>query len=468
MKRYTKRLLTLICGAVMLCSCSNGGSSADSSADESVSSAAVSQAAESSQPDSSQADGSSKPADIETDEGIIQKVNLSIEKTKGKLAQDNSITIDKETVGEDIAAMYDFVNETGCYPVYKSDEIEYYIMGEFAIEPMLDELEAAQDYIFIEYYIINEGEFWDKIFDVLKRKAAEGVEVRVIYDSIANSAKLPQDFGDKLTESGIKYCTYAGDHRKIMVIDGRVAFTGGMNLADEYVNYISPYGVWKDNALKIKGGAVDSFTLMFLQIWNAFYEDEDISRFLCAKQEENDSGGYIMPYSDNPNDDYLTAKSFYLTMLDNAKDYIYMATPYYMPDDEFEKAVISAAKRGVEVKLYVPGISDYKAADMIVRTHYRALIDAGVRLFEFKKGFIHSKIFVSDDNKAIVGTVNIDNRSFIYDFECAAYLYNCPVIADIKAEFDDNEDDYVQITKDNVDDYVSAGGYIIKKLEGLL
>ena len=456
MKRKNAIVKVLLCIAFLLCSCSNNKGSPESAA-----SAPVTDSTESSYTDSSQTDDSLMP------ETVYHKDRLSeiISETLGIIEQDSSFEIDESTVGKDIADMYDYANRTGCFPVYKGADTEYYPMGEVAFEHILEELEKAEDFIFLEYYTLNEGEMWGKIYDILKRKASEGVEVRVIYDGLINASDLPADFPQQLEQNGIRCLPYSfsgdgknydyniRDHRKIIVIDGKVAFTGGINIADAYINVTHEFGVWKDNLIKIKGNAVNSFTLMFLQMWNSCTDDDKIKEYLTDVSEDTGAEGYIMPFSENPNDEYLVSKGFYMTMLKNARDYVYIITPYLIPDEEFENAIIEAAARGIEVKIYVPGTSDLAVAGTMTRSHYQPLLESGVRLFEYKKGFIHSKVFVSDDTKAIVGTVNIDNRSFVYDFECGVYLYGKSAVAEVLAEFDDNEEDYVEVTLDNIDSF---------------
>ena len=475
MKIKNRMTAILLCLTLALCSCANGSSSSKAESDE-----ASSKALQSSQPDeSSLPDESSVPDDSSQQEknDIKQSFSAVLSDTSSKLVQDSSFSIDESTVGKDIADMYDFVNKSGNYPVYKGADIEYYSMGDDAIEPMLEELKKAKVFIFLEYYTLNEGEMWDAIYAVLKEKVKEGVEVRVMYDWLVNAPYLPADFEQQLEDNGIRCVPFSGsndsqsadinirDHRKIMIIDGKVAFTGGINIADAYINVTHEFGVWKDNVIKIKGSAVDSFTLMVLQLWNACSGDTEYDKYLKADSSA-DKAGYIMPFSESPYDEYLVGKSFYLAMLENAKDYIYIITPYLIPDEEFESALIETAQRGVDVRIYVPGTSDLVVAGMMTRSHYRALVEGGVRLFEYKPGFIHSKVFVSDDNKAIVGTINIDNRSFLYDFECGVYLYGKDAVSPVLSEFTDHNEDYTEITSENVDEYAGAGGYLLKGLEG--
>ncbi|MBR1749738.1 MAG: phosphatidylserine/phosphatidylglycerophosphate/cardiolipin synthase family protein [Ruminococcus sp.] len=475
MRIKSRILASLLCIMTVLCSCSDNDGSSLSSGDD-ISSY---NKAQSSQIDQSSFQESSQPDDTIKQEStdIKQRFGDIISDTSSALVQDSSFTIDESTVGKDIAQMYDYINKTGCFPVYKGVDIEYYPMGELALEPMLDELRAAKKFIFLEYYTLNEGQMWDAIYEILKEKAADGVEVMVMYDLLINSPYLPSDFQQQLESDGIKCIPFSGadegkssdtnlrDHRKIMVIDGKTAFTGGVNIADSYINITHEYGVWKDNVIKIKGSAAGSFTLMVMQLWNASGGDLEYEKYLNVDSKTDDNG-YIMPFSDSPYDKYLVGKSFYLTMLENASDYIYITTPYLIPDKEFEDAMISTAARGVDVKVYVPGTSDLAVAGMMTRSHYKSLIDGGVKIFEYKKGFIHSKVFVSDDVKAIVGTVNIDNRSFLYDFECGVYIYGKEAISDILAEFTDNENDFREITSEEAAKYSNVSGYLFKGIEG--
>lgn len=355
--------------------------------------------------------------------GVRVKENIAsnISDMKDTILKDSTFSFDEQTVGEDIVSFYDFVNKTGNYPVYKAGEYEYYTLGDDALKPMLEELEKAEDFIFIEYFVIKQGSLWDKVYDVLKRKAAAGVDVRVIYDGLADRTYLPDDFAQVLEKDGIKCHIFSSvlgsgagdynirDHRKIMDIDNKVVFSGGMNLADEYINLRSPYGKWKDNCFKITGSAVSSYTLMFLQIWNAYEEDNEYESFISQTYDSDTDNGYIMPFSDNPFDEYLVSKTIYMTILENAKDYVYITTPYLLPDKDFEKLLCDTAARGVDVRLIVPAHYDGNTVALLSRSHYRALVNGGVKLYEYSPGFIHCKMIISDDIKAVAGTINIGN-----------------------------------------------------------
>ena len=474
MKRICAMIFCLIYTAAAFSACSDNSSSLKTNTLSESSSDIITEPVESSVPDD--------PAENSEDDrfDIKNEFTKVLAETADALAQDISFEINDETVGEDIVKLYGFTNKTGCYPVYKNENVEYYPTGEQAFDEMIKELEKAEEFIFLEYFIINEGEMWDRIYDILKRKASQGVDVRLIYDGLMEGTALSEDFPKELEENGIKCHVFSPivgegslnyntrDHRKILVVDGRTAFTGGLNIADEYINITHPYGKWKDNSIKVEGNAVGSFTLMFLQMWGAYENNSDISSFLKSSDKSIGQDGYIMPFSDNPFDEYSVSKSFYMSILDNAKDYVYIFTPYLLPDSELESSIKAAAQRGVDVRIFVPGIPDKVSVSLLTKSHYRPLINSGVRIFEYSKGFVHSKVFVSDDIKAIVGTINLDNRSLVYHFECGAYIYNSSVIDDIKKDFTSSPDDYTEITTENIDSYSEAGGYLLKSIEGLL
>lgn len=411
---------------------------------------------------------------------IRERIENNINDSSDKLLQDTSFPIDENTVGSEITSLYSFINKTGDYPVYKCSDIEYYDMGEKALPHILEELEKAEDFILIEYYIISEGTLWDSIYDILKRKAASGVEVKIMYDGLRDGTFMPYDFPERLKQDGIECHVFSSvlsggagetnirDHRKILVIDNKTAFSGGMNLADEYINISSPYGKWKDNCFKITGQAVSSYTLMFLQLWNSYESEKEYDRYLTSSQSTTADNGFIMPFSDNPFDEYAVSKSVYMSILENSKEHVYITTPYLMPDTEFETLLCETAKRGVDVRIIVPGIYDGYTAAMLSRSHYRRLINSGVKVYEYTPGFIHCKIFESDDIKAVLGTINLDNRSLVYHFECGSFIYNNSVINDVKADYLKTLEECEEITTDNISLLNEIGGGLIKGFEGFL
>ena len=291
---------------------------------------------------------------------------------------------------------------------------------------------------------------WGRILDVLTRKVNEGVEVRVMYDGMCEISTLPPGYFKLLEAQGIHAKAFSPivpivsshynyrDHRKILVIDGKVAFNGGVNLADEYINRIVRFGHWKDTAVMIKGPAARSFALMFLQMWNMKPDSDlaDYEKWLSLPSGvEEDAKGYVMPYCDCPLDEYKAGEAVYIDILYRATDYVHIMSPYLILDGELETALCFAAQRGVDVKLILPGIPDKKVAYALAKTHYKALRKAGVKIYEYTPGFVHAKVFVSDDIKAVVGTINLDYRSLYHHFECATYMYKTDCIADIEKDF---------------------------------
>lgn len=337
----------------------------------------------------------------------------------------------------------------GKYPLYENCGAKYYPTGESAWESILCELEKAKEFIFLEYFIIEDGEMWGKILDILRRKASEGVEVRVMYDGTCSVALLPYNYPRKLSEMGIKCRIFSPlrpfvsthynnrDHRKILVIDGKTAFTGGINFADEYINKKVRFGHWKDCAIKLQGKAVKSFTLMFLQMWNIAGGKENYAYYLSRSEQSSAENvdGYIIPYGDSPLDDEKVGETVYMDIINTAKEYVHIMTPYLIIDNEMTTALANAAKRGVDVKIIVPHIPDHISAYAVAKTHYSELVPDGVKIYEYTPGFIHSKVFVSDSVKAVVGTINLDYRSLYLHFECAAYLYGASAVADIEEDF---------------------------------
>lgn len=347
------------------------------------------------------------------------------------------------------------------FPVYDNTETEYYVSGEAKFEALKRELEKAEKYIFIEYFIIQEGVMWDAVLEILKRKAAEGVEVRVIYDDMGCFLKLPKNYAKRLRDMGIKCIVFNPfrpvftaiqnnrDHRKIVSIDGKVAFTGGVNLADEYINACQKFGHWKDTAILLRGSAAWSLTLMFLEMWAvAGNTAEEYDRFFPGDMPALPASGYVQPYCDSPMDRENVSEQLYLSILAHAHDYVYICTPYLIIDETMSSALTLAAKSGVDVRIITPHIPDKKVVHATTRSHYNELVSAGVRIYEYSKGFIHSKTFVCDDRIATVGTANLDFRSLYLHFECGTCLYGCDSVADIKQDFLDTLPSCIEMTPD--------------------
>jgi len=375
-------------------------------------------------------------------------VKKQIDNTRRLLNQPDNVIKEIQHDGSGTDDICSYLNKSGCFPIYDKTKVEYFPSGERKFEALMAELEKAEKYIFLEYFIIEEGYMWNRILDTLLRKAKAGVEVRVLYDGMCEMSTLPINYYKRLEAMGIKAKSFSPlkpvvsshynyrDHRKILVIDGKVAFNGGVNLADEYMNRVVRFGHWKDAAVMIKGPAVKSFTLMFLQMWNIGVEPTDYEKWLSLPDISSDgAAGYVMPYCDSPLDEYKVGEAVYMDILNRATDYVHIMSPYLILDGELETALCFAAQRGVDVKIILPGIPDKKVAYALAKTHYRTLTEAGVKLYEYTPGFVHAKVFVSDDVKAVVGTINLDYRSLYHHFECATYLYKADCIADIERDF---------------------------------
>ncbi len=318
------------------------------------------------------------------------------------------------------------------------------------LEAMLKELEKANNFIFLEYFIVEEGYMWGRILEVLLRKVKEGVEVRFMYDGLCSLAILPYNYPKKIEKLGIRCKMFSPikpalsthqnnrDHRKILVIDGHTAFTGGMNLADEYINKKIRFGHWKDTGIMLKGDGVRSFTLMFLQMWNINEKEEDYSKYLDVELPiYKEASGYVMPYGDSPLDEEIVGELVYMDIINRAEEYVHIMTPYLILDYELITALTFAAKKGVEVIIIMPFIPDKRAAFILAKTYYKELIEAGVRIFQYIPGFIHAKVFTSDGDKAVVGTINLDFRSLHLHFECATYLYKVEEIKKIEEDMEE-------------------------------
>ena len=381
------------------------------------------------------------------------------------------------------AGMARYVRRSGCFPVFDGTETVYFPSGEAMFEGILRELELAEKFIFLEYFILDEGQFWDSILDVLKRKAAAGVDVRLMYDGTCEFSLLPRDYPKQMESHGIKCQVFAPlepfvsthynyrDHRKILVIDGKVGFTGGVNLADEYINRYEKYGHWKDTGLMLRGPAVQSFTVMFLQLWSADQRTPEYHKFLDPTPKKAGGTGFVMPYSDSPLDNDLVGEQVYMDLLNRAERYVHIMTPYLILDQQMESALCYAARRGVDVRIILPGIPDKKAAYYLAKTHFSLLNSAGVKLYTYTPGFIHAKSFVVDDTEAVIGTINLDYRSLYHHFECAVYLHGCDAIRDMEVDFLQTQKKCRRVTRETIKAEkwtVKLAGFVLKTIAPLL
>lgn len=359
-----------------------------------------------------------------------------------------------------------YMSRYGKFPVYENTNVQYFPLGDTMFEVMKAELKTAERFIFMEYFIVEKGKMWDSILEILEAKVKEGVEVRFMYDGMCCLSLLPYSYPKTLREKGIKCQVFAPikpalstyqnnrDHRKICVIDGHTAFTGGVNLADEYINQRVRFGHWKDTAVMLKGEAVKSFMMMFLQMWSITEpEKEDYSRFFCPADykypPELVMDGFVMPYGDSPLDRENVGEQVYLDILGHAKRYVHIMTPYLILDDELVSSLKYAAKRGVDTVIIMPHIPDKIYAYLLARSYYEELLRAGVKIYEYTPGFVHAKVFTSDDEKAVVGTINLDFRSLYLHFECAVYLYRNAAVGTAEADFQETLKKCQQITEQN-------------------
>ncbi|MGM9615498.1 MAG: cardiolipin synthase [Oscillospiraceae bacterium] len=356
-----------------------------------------------------------------------------------------------------------YLSRCGCFPVYDKTSVTYFPSGEEKWHEMLRQLRQAERFIFLEYFIIDEGIMWGEVLEILSEKAAQGVEIRVMYDGTCEFSTLPHNYPKRLNALGIQCKTFAPvtpfvsthynyrDHRKILVIDGRAAFTGGVNLADEYINKTVKYGHWKDTAVMLQGEAVKSFTLMFLQMWNIGEKTPEFDSYLAAPAcPQPDARGYVIPYGDCPVDQDKVGERVYMDILNRAQRYVHIMSPYLILDGEMETALKFAAERGVEVSLILPGIPDKPAPYALAKTHYRSLLDSGIKIYEYVPGFVHAKVFVSDDREAVVGTINLDYRSLYHHFECAAYLLDVDCIPQIEQDFENTLTECRQVSYESI------------------
>lgn len=374
---------------------------------------------------------------------------------------------DKDVEVQSVYKQTNYLYERGGYPVYANSRVTYFDSGEAKFKTLCAELEKAERFIFLEYFIIQEGVMWNTILEILERKVQEGVDVRVVYDDLGCLRTLPYKYYAQIEAKGIKcrafnkfHPFWVGrmnnrDHRKILVIDGHTAFNGGVNLADEYINAIKKHGdYWKDSAVMIKGEAVWSFTMMFLTMWNYLTNAKPQSYDCYMPREEEiaeqkNTTGLVIPYTDSPLDKESIGENTYISIINNASDYVYITTPYLIISYEIEAALTLAAKSGVDVRIITPHVPDKWYVHAVTRSYYKNLTKNGVRIYEFTPGFIHAKNFVSDDKVGVVGTINLDYRSLYLHFECGTYMYKTDCILDVKEDFLKTLDVCQEITYDD-------------------
>lgn len=410
-----------------------------------------------------------------------------------KFIENQSEQLEKVKDDKELSQMAGYLRTYSGSTLYANTKVRYFPIGELQFEEILKQLEKAENFIYMEYFMIAKGHMWKEILEILVRKAQEGVDVRVMYDGNCAIYLLPYGYPKQLQKMGIKCRMFSPlipfasthynnrDHRKILVIDGYTAFTGGINICDEYINEKEMYGHWKDVGIMLQGDAVRDFTLMFLQMWNSMEKEQvyeknrlDASvpyeaipekrKAFSDENKENQANGYVIPYYDSPMDKENVGEMVYMDILNRAKDYVYIMTPYLILDNEMLTALKFAAKRGVDVRIILPHIPDKRYAFVLAKEHYKELLEAGVKIYEYTPGFVHAKVFVSDDRKAVVGTINMDYRSLYLHFENAAYLYEVPAVQDILTDFKETLAKCQQVTTETI----KKRGILSKVAGGLL
>lgn len=343
------------------------------------------------------------------------------------------------------------LREDALSEVYKNTSAEFFSTGESYFESLLVDLAAAKKYIFLEYFIIESGSLWDSIHEILREKAAAGVDVRLIYDDIGCMKTLPAHYEIGLRLEGISAHRFSKvsarvsavhnnrDHRKICVIDGKIGYTGGVNIADEYVNRKLRFGHWKDGGLRLVGDAVRGLTKLFLSSWDFTTKTVSDYEAILSQTEsaQISDGGYYIPFGSGPAPIYRrpVGKNVFMNIINQAEKYVYITTPYLIIDYDLTEALCGAAHRGVDVRIITPGVPDKKIVKIMTKSSYPHLMEAGVKIYEYTPGFIHEKTLVSDDKYAIVGTINFDYRSLVHHFENAVWTYKSPIVSAAKAEF---------------------------------
>ena len=344
--------------------------------------------------------------------------------------------------------MVNYATKISGYPLYENEGVEYFEIGEKFFDSLKKDLQKAEKYILLEFFIISKGRLWNEIFEILKVKSKNGVKVEIIVDSLGSLFKLPKNFTKDLENENIEvnyfnpftlilngYINYR-DHRKIVVIDGKIAYTGGVNLADEYANIIERYGHWKDGGVKIIGSATWSYALMYLRNKEQITKRQVDYMWYKPLTSKSKKEGYVLPFADGPDNRKNPIENMYIQMVNYAKSYVYITTPYLILSENLLTALLNSARSGVSVKIVTPHIPDKKMVQIATRSYYEVLLEAGVEIFEYKPGFIHSKTMVSDDDTAIIGTANLDFRSLHLNFECVNFMYKTGEEISVKEDFE--------------------------------
>ena len=390
----------------------------------------------------------------------LQKIDAGLAKW---LVQDENVIEELKKEDISIANQMNYVGKYAKFPVYQNTDVKFYKDASDGFEEQLLELEKAEKFIFMEYHAIEDAVSFGRMKEILAKKAAQGVDVRVLYDDIGSIGFIDSKFVKRMEALGIQCRIFNPlvpiinifmnnrDHRKITVNDGKVGFPGRYNLADKYFNLEHPYGHWKDTGIRMEGDAVRNLTFMFLEMWNAMSTKqlEDTSAFFPEVEYQAKEKCYIQPYGDSPLDDELVGENVYMNVVKMAKKYVYFTTPYLIISDEMERELTLAVKRGVDVRIITPGIPDKKSVFEVTRSNYEDLVKAGVRIYEYTPGFIHAKECICDDEIAVTGTINLDYRSLYLHFENGVLMYNCQAIKDMKTDYEET----LKVSKEVTEDY---------------
>lgn len=375
-----------------------------------------------------------------------------------------------------VANQFRYLWNAAGYPVYANTRVAYYPEAKEAFAAMKQELEKAEKFIFMEYFIVGDGVSFRELEEILIRKAEEGVEIRLLYDDFGSVAKIGREFAKRLHKQGIRCHPFNPaspflnlfmnhrDHRKITVIDGRVGFTGGYNLSDEYFDLVRPYGKWKDTGLRLEGEAVRSLTAIFLELWHLQTGERTSAEQYVNICHRVLSDGFVQPFADNPLEEERVAENVYMNLIHHANHSLYIVTPYLIITDEMTHALGLAAKRGVDVRIITPGIPDKKTVYAVTRSYYAGLARQGVRIFEYTPGFCHAKQCICDGKIAFVGTSNLDYRSLYHHFENNVLLYGCDAVKDIGMDFDRLFPQCREVTED----YASGRGGMLRTWQYIL
>ena len=378
---------------------------------------------------------------------IKEEINKNDNKTKKILPQHEEMIDDIKNLDRKKEVKF-LLNGTS-YPIYNNKKIEYLKIGEEYYKRLKEDLKQAKEYILIEYFIISDGKMWDEIYKILKEKRKQNVKIYIIFDALGSLFKKPKYLKEQLEEANIEYLAFNPltafirsyinyrDHRKIVVIDGKVGYTGGINIGDEYINLTHRLGHWKDCGVRIEGEAIKSLISIFFTLWNMNKKTVNYENYINEIEQTSKEQGYIIPFSDNPHNKINPMQNSYINIINNAQKYVYIMTPYLILDSETEQALINTSLSGINIKIITPSIPDKKLVNACTKSFYGKLLEAGIEIYEYKPGFIHSKVILSDDEVSIVGTANFDFRSFYLNYECGIWMYNTLEELNIKQDFEE-------------------------------